>query len=74
MIRPGEKYKEQRCAYDGTAYAFRFHHECGAAYRSWNVPDDETYDLADLSEGHLPPCPRAWDGQEDHACTCKAKP
>lgn len=72
-INPGDKYLEQRNALDGRVYAWRTHHDCHAAYWSWQ-PDDGYGDLADFSEGHLPPCPLAWMNRQDEACTCEAKP
>lgn len=63
-IAAGERYIDQRVAYDGRACTFRSHHACDSAYWTWiDAWDDEGYALVDLTGGHLPPCPRAWADQ-----------
>lgn len=70
LIAAGEVYEDQRCADSGTVYTFRSHLMCVSAYRSWDPDDGETWDLGELSNGHLPPCPQAWsDGEEP--CSCR---
>ena len=71
-ITQGEKYEDARCCGDGTAWTFRSHLSCASAYASWE-PYEEGYTLADLSDGHLPPCPMAWH-KSDEPCTCPPKP
>lgn len=60
-ITKGERYLDQRCAGDGSAWTWRAHLDCQSAFWSWDVdPDDSGYPLADMSDGHLPPCRWAW--------------
>ena len=71
-ITANEVYLDQRCADQGTAYTVRSHLACVSAYYSWDQDYEEAFSLQDLSDGHIPPCPLAWDGAESGArCTCK---
>ena len=70
-ILAGSRYQDDRCAAEGRAYTLRCHTDCFTAWCSWQE-DDDGYLLADLSDGHLPPCPLAWNGAADNAaCTCR---
>ena len=69
----GDRYLDQRCAGEGTAWTNRSHLGCSDAYWSWGPDPDDMVDLVDLSDGHLPPCPFAWATAEDGA-TCQCPP
>ena len=60
-IEPGTRYLSQRCAEDGTAWTFKAHLDCDSAYWSWGCEEGDNIDLADLTQGHLPPCWHAWN-------------
>lgn len=71
-IGVGERYLDQRCAGDGTAWTWRAHTDCHSAYWSWDIDaDDSAYPLIDITEGHLPPCRLAWNGGVG-PCSCGA--
>lgn len=74
-IAAREVYEDQRCADYGTVYAIRSHLDCISAYSSWDPDWEEGLLLQDLSDGHLPPCPLAWNvGEPDTRCsTCKVE-
>lgn len=61
-IAPGSRYLDQRVADNGIVWTFRAHLDCHSAYWTWvDDSDDGSYPLADLSDGHLPPCWHAWN-------------
>ena len=70
-ISANEVYEDQRCADSGTAYTVRSHLACVSAYHSWHPDYEGGFSLQDLSDGHLPPCPLAWEGAaSDTHCVC----
>lgn len=69
LIAAGERYNDDRLAEDGSAYTFRSHVDCLDAWSSWD-PDEYDTDLRAISDGHLPPCPLAWDTDGSQDCAC----
>lgn len=70
-IGRGELYLDQRLSGEGTAWTWRAHLDCHSAYWSWAPEQDEQYELSDLSDGHMPPCPLAWDRRGPYAPPCE---
>ena len=69
-IAKREHYLDQRIADDGRVYTFRAHLACDAAWWSWDPDAELPGMLQDLTEGHLPPCRRAWADEQHEPCTC----
>lgn len=74
LIAAGEHYIDQRCVQDGSAYTFRAHKDCDSAYWAWKRYDDpdDYYPLVDVTDGHLPPCPRSWPDRHG-PCSCRVQ-
>jgi len=70
-IAARELYLDQRIAGDGTAWTFRMHLTCSDAISAWGPDDGDSWFITDYSDGHLPPCPRAWPNREAEPCACK---
>lgn len=68
LIDKGEVYEDLRLADGGVAWTSRVHLLCQSAYYSWQPDGDELF--ADLTDGHLPPCPFAWDTPNSSSCLC----